>query len=611
MRRQARKEDLPPAKIKSIFSKSKPDGPITIVEGMTVRDFAEKMGTKAKDLIGLLVQKGVLATINHVMDLELAEEVAADLGIETMMVSYEEEIQLQQEASTEGDSGDKESRPPVVTIMGHVDHGKTTLLDAIRGTKVVDSEHGGITQHIGAYQVELAGKKISFVDTPGHEAFTMMRARGAKVTDIVVLVVAADDGVMPQTIEAIDHSRAAKVPIIVAVNKIDKNNANPDRVKKELAERDLVPEDWGGDTVMVPLSALKGEGIEDLLEMINLTSEMLELKAVKNSPAQGVVLESRREIGRGTVATVLVQSGTLKKGDIYVAGASWGRVRTMSDENGTRIQEAPPSTPVEITGFTDIPRASDPFQVLDNENEARRIAGYRKEEQRQRELAPTTGRISLDQLFDQLKAGEVKELPVVVKGDVQGSLEVLNDSMPKLSTEKVKIKIIHSSIGAITTNDVILASASNAIVVGFNVRPEKKATELAAKEQVDLRLYTVIYELYDEMKAAMVGLLDPTFKEVIKGVAEVREIFRIPKIGTIAGCHVVEGLVPRTADVRVLRDNVVVHEGSMGSLRRFKDDVSEVRTGFDCGIGLERFQDLKPRDLIEAFVREEVAATLE
>jgi len=596
------------------FKKAPPSGPVMITEGMTLRDFSEKLGVKSRDLIKALVARGIMANINHVLPIELAQELARDLGVETMVVSFEEEVQLRegQKGSPEPEAAAKARAPrgPVVTIMGHVDHGKTSLLDAIRSSKVTESEFGGITQHIGAYQVEVNGKQIVFVDTPGHEAFTMMRARGAKVTDIVVLVVAADDGVMPQTIEAIDHARAAKVPIVVAINKMDKSNANPDRVKKELSDRGLTPEDWGGDTVTVPISALKKEGISDLLEMILLTADILELKANPELAAQGVVLEARKEVGRGIIATVLVQNGTLKVGDLFVTGATWGRVRSMSDDLGRRTKEAAPATPVEVTGFNDVPDAGDLLQVVADEAQARTIAEFRADEARQRDLIPTQGRMSLEQLFGRIQDGEVKELPVVLKADVQGSVEVLRDALPKVNTDKVRVNVIHSGVGAISTNDVLLASASKAIVVGFNVRPEKTAVELAEKEEVDIRLHTVIYELIDELKLAMTGLLSPTYREVSAGRAEVRDTFKVPKVGTVAGCHVIEGVIPRTAGVRLLRDNRVIYEGKIASLRRFKDDVSEVRMGFDCGIGLDRFQDVKPGDTIEAYVREEVAAVL-
>ncbi len=454
------------------------------------------------------------------------------------------------------------------------------------------------------------GRKVVFLDTPGHEAFTMMRARGSKVTDIVVLVVAADDGVMPQTIEAIDHAKAAGVPIVVAINKMDKANANPDRVKKELADHELLVEDWGGDIVAVPISALKGEGIDELMEMLVLTADLLELKAAPDVPGQGAVLEARKEIGRGTVATVLVQNGTLRVGDSFVCGATYGRVRSMVNDVRERLQEAGPATPVEVAGFSDVPEAGDLLQVVADESKAREIAEHRQEQVRKRELQPTTGKLSLDQLFDRIQEGEVKELPVVVKADVQGSVEVLKDALVKLSTEKVRVEVIHSAVGAISSNDVLLASASDAIIIGFNVRPERKATELAEKEDVEIRLHTVIYELTDELKKAMLGLLEPEFKEVTRGRAEVREIFKVPRIGTVAGCHVVDGVISRNASVRLLRDNVVVFTGRISSLKRFKDDASEVRSGFDCGISLEGYQDIKPGDEIEAFEKEEVAQTL-
>jgi len=594
------------------FKADAPTEPITVAEGMSVREFAEKLGVKSKDLIKLLFKRGIMANINHVLEVDLAVEVAEAVGVSAMAVTFEEEVQLRQEQELEGagHGEGKTPRGPVVTIMGHVDHGKTTLLDATRSSRITESEHGGITQHIGAYKVMYKDQPIVFVDTPGHEAFTLMRARGAKVTDIVILVVAADDSVMPQTIEAIDHARAADVPILVAINKVDKANANLDRVKKDLAAHGLAPEDWGGDTVTVPMSALNGEGVDDMLEMILLTAEILELKASPALPAQGIVIEARKDPGRGNVTTVLIQDGSLSVGDSFVSGSTWGRVRSMSDDLGERDEKAGPATPVEVTGFNELPGAGDALQVVEKESEARSIAEFRRQEQRRRELAPTAGKISLDQLFSQIKTGDVKELPIVLKADVQGSLEVLKDTLTKLSTDAVKIQIIHTAVGAITTNDVILASASKGIIIGFNVRPEKNAIAMADQEAVDLRLHTVIYQLTDEVQQAMTGLLDPTFKEVTRGRADVREIFSVPKIGVIAGCHVVEGVIPRNAEVRLLRDNVVVHQGNLASLRRFKEDASEVRTGFDCGIRLERYQDIKPGDVIEAFVQEKVAATL-
>jgi translation initiation factor IF-2 len=613
-RRAQRKEDEEREGGKLLtFKKAPPQGTVMIGEGMTLREFAEKLGVKARDLIKALFDRGILANINQVIEPELAQQLAKDLGVDTMVVSFEEEVQLKEELAgserAEPVEG-KVPRAPVVTIMGHVDHGKTSLLDVIRSSKVTETEFGGITQHIGAYHVDVNGRQVVFLDTPGHEAFTMMRARGARVTDLVVLVVAADDGVMPQTVEAIDHARAAGVPIVVAINKIDKPNANPDRVKRELGERGLMPEDWGGDTVMVQVSALKKQGIQELLEMILLTADILELKANPEIRAQGAVLEARKEVGRGIVATVLVQNGTLGVGDLFVSGATWGRVRSMSDDLGRRAQKAGPSTPVEVTGFNDLPDAGDLLQVVEDESRARGIADYRAQEVRSRDLNPTQGRLSLEQLFDRIQEGEVKELPVVLKADVQGSVEVLREALVKINTDKVKLQVIHAGVGAISTNDVLLASASKAVVVGFNVRPERTAVELAEKEQVDIRLHTVIYELIDELRKAMTGLLEPTFREVASGRAEVRDIFKVPKVGTVAGCHVVEGVIPRQAAVRLVRDNRVVYEGKIASLRRFKDDVPEVRAGFDCGIGLDRFQDVKPGDFIEAYVREEVAPVL-
>ena len=610
-RRVLRKEDEEKDGGKVLtFKKDKPQGPVMVSEGMTLREFAEKLGVKVKDLMKALFDRGILANINQVLEPELAQELAKNMGVDIMIVSFEEEVQLREEMGGEQPEGGKVGRAPVVTIMGHVDHGKTSLLDAVRSSKITETEFGGITQHIGAYQVEVNGRRIVFVDTPGHEAFTMMRARGARVTDIVVLVVAADDGVMPQTVEAIDHARAAKVPIVVAINKIDKPNANLDRVKKELADRGLIPEDWGGDTVMVPLSALKREGIPDLLEMILLTADILDLKSNPEILAQGAVLEARKEVGRGIVATVLVQNGTLKVGDVFVSGATWGRVRSMSDDLGNRAQEAGPATPVEVTGFQDVPDAGDLLQVVEDESKARGIAEFRAQEERRRGLAPSQARMSLEQLFGRIQEGEVKELPVVLKADVQGSVEVLKEALGKASTDKVKVSVLHSGVGAISTNDVLLASASKAIIIGFNVRPERGAADLAEKEEVEIRLHTIIYELIDELRKAMTGLLEPTFREVASGRAEVREVFKVPRVGVVAGSHVIEGVIPRSAAIRLLRDNRVIYEGKIASLRRFKDDASEVRTGFDCGIGLDRFQDFKPGDIIEAYTREEVAPVL-
>jgi translation initiation factor IF-2 len=500
-------------------------------------------------------------------------------------------------------------RAPVVTVMGHVDHGKTSLLDAIRETKVAAGEAGGITQHIGAYRVESRGTPIVFLDTPGHEAFTLMRARGAAATDIVVLVVAADDGVMPQTVEAIDHARAAKVPIVVAINKIDKPNANVERVKKELGDRGVLLESWGGDVPSVEVSALKKQGIDQLLEIIRLVAEIQELKADPGAVARGVVIEARREAGRGNVATVLVQSGTLKIGDVFYAGSVSGRLRAMSDENGNRLAEAGPSTPVEVMGFEELPAAGDTIQVVENEIRARQIVSFRKEKNREQAMA-STSKTSLEALFSRIQQGGVKDLAIILKTDVMGSAEVLSSTLKKLSTEQVKVTVLHAGVGAINVNDVLLASASGAIIIGFNVRPEKKAETEAEKAGVDIRLYTVIYNITDDIRKAMEGLLEPTLKEVNRGRAEVRNTFQVPKVGVVAGCYVTEGTIPRSAGVRLLRDNRVVYEGKIASLRRFKDDVSEVKNGFECGIGLERYQDIKVGDVIEAFSTEKVAGVL-
>ncbi|HZI51782.1 MAG TPA: translation initiation factor IF-2, partial [Terriglobia bacterium] len=495
-------------------------------------------------------------------------------------------------------------RPPVVTIMGHVDHGKTSLLDAIRKSRVTEQEHGGITQHIGAYQVKVKDRKVTFLDTPGHEAFTLMRARGAKVTDIVVLVVAADDGVMPQTIESINHTRAAKVPFVVAINKIDKPGVNVERVKRELSEQGLLAEDWGGETVTVEVSAKTGKNLDLLLEMIALVADIQNLKADPNLPASGVVLEAKIDKGRGNVATVLVQNGTLKVGDNFVAGAVYGKVRAMFDEHSEAVKEAAPSTPVEVLGLQGLPLAGDSFQSVDDEK-ARQVSQYRQEKLRETAMSKTS-RLTLDQLHRQLAEGETKEVAIVLKCDVQGSQEALSEMLGKLSTDKVKVRILHSSVGAITETDVLLAAASNAIIVGFNVRPERKAAELATREKVDVRLHTIIYNVVDEIKRAMTGMLEPIIKETRLGAAEVRNTFRVPKVGTIAGSYVTDGKVTRNAQLRLLRDNVVIFEGKIASLKRFKDDASEVTKGYECGIGIQNFNDVKVGDIIEAFITEKV-----
>jgi translation initiation factor IF-2 len=613
-RRRRQDEDqasAPPRPTRSVQFRDgeKPEGPIILSEMVTARELAEKLNVTAKDLLGLLIQKGVMVTTNQSLPHELAEEICADLGIDAMVASAEDLIDFEREEGDEA-SGPLLPRPPVVTVMGHVDHGKTSLLDAIRSSRVAEQEAGGITQHIGASRITTAdGRRVVFVDTPGHEAFTQMRARGAQVTDIVVLVVAADDGVMPQTREAINHARAANVPLIVAINKIDKANANPDRVKQQLAENDILVEDWGGEVPSVAVSAKKKQGISDLLDMILLVAELRDLKAAAEGAARGVVLEARKEKGRGTVATVLIQQGVLEVGDFFFCGSTWGRVRAITDDAGARIDSAGPSDPIEITGFEGVPAAGDVLQATEGEARAVEVASFRS--QRDREEGLTGNRkVSLDTLFDQMAESETRELNVVIKADVQGSVEVLRETLISLGTEKVKINVLHGSVGAITTNDVMLASASNAIIVGFAVRPERTARELAESEQVDIRLYTVIYDLVDDVKKAMVGLLEPEYREEELGRAEVREVFKVPKVGAIAGSHVIEGVITRTAKVRLLRDNVVIYEGEMASLRRFKDDASEVRLGFDCGIGLERYQDIKVGDIIEAYRMIEIAPEL-
>jgi translation initiation factor IF-2 len=588
---------------------------ITITEGISVKDLAEKLDIRVKDVISRLLGRGVFATVNQTLDAELASEMARFFGAETNVITFEEQASKEIDAAvTEDTSVEVVPRPPVVTIMGHVDHGKTTLLDAIRLTNVAGGEAGGITQHIGAYKVRIVdtaspafGREIVFLDTPGHEAFTRMRSRGAKATDIVVLVVAADDGVMPQTLEAIDHAHAAEVPIIVAVNKIDKPEALPDRVKKQLADRGLMPEDWGGKTVFVDVSAKKKTNLNLLMEMIALVADLGELKATPERAATGVVLEAKLDRGRGPVATVLVQNGTLRAGDNFVVGNVYGKVRAMFDDRGAALQEAPPSTPVEILGMEGLPQAGDQFVVVADRDKARGISEYREQKAREAMLAKSS-RVSLEGLAEQIKTAGTKELNIILKGDVQGSVEVLGDLLAKLSNEKVRLKVLRSGVGAITETDVLLASASNAIIIGFNVRPERKAQELAEQEEVDIRLHSIIYELQDEIKRAMTGLLEPTIKETYQGRAEVLETFRIPKVGTIAGCRVTDGLIKRDSEVRLLRDNVVVFKGKIGSLRRFKDDAKEVTNGMECGISISNYGDIKARDVIEAFVTERIAA---
>ena len=576
---------------------------ITITEGVSIKELSEKLGVRAKDVLKKLLEKGIFATINQTLDSETATEIARGFGAEVKVISYEEEVFRDEEE--EDRKEDLVPRAPVVTVMGHVDHGKTSLLDAIRETTVASGEAGGITQHIGAYEVETQGRKIVFLDTPGHEAFTLMRARGAKVTDVVVLVVAADDGVMPQTLEAINHARAAQVPILVAINKIDKPDAMPDRVKKQLADRGLAPEDWGGDTVLVEVSAKQRQNLDLLLEMILLVADMQSLKANPERLASGTVLEAKLDKGRGPVATIIVQNGTLRVGESFIIGAIYGKIRAMFNDRGSPITQAPPSTPVEILGLEDVPQAGDRLQAIEDTTKARQIAAHRQTKLREAALAKSA-RLTLEQLHAQMEAGEVKELALIIKADVQGSVEVLSDTLGKLGNERVKTKVIHAGVGAITETDVLLASASNAVIVGFNVRPERKANDLAQLENVDIRLHTVIYEVVEEIKKAMSGLLSAVFKEIMQGRAEVRDTFRISKVGTIAGCYVQEGKVTRESRVRVLRDNVVVHEGHVRSVRRFKEDVPEVKFGTECGISVENFNDIKVGDVLEAYTVERV-----
>ena len=580
---------------------------VQITEGITIRELAEKLDVRAKELLKVLLDKGIFASINQALDVPTATQLAESFAGVVSVVSFEEEMVL--EVAKEETKENLKPRPPVVTVMGHVDHGKTSLLDAIREADVAAGEAGGITQHIGAYKVQVNNRSVVFVDTPGHEAFTRMRARGAKVTDIVVLVVAADDGVMPQTKEAIDHAKAANVSIVVAVNKIDKPEAQPERVKRQLTDLGLMPAEWGGETEFVEVSAKQKKGIEKLLEILLLVADLRELKANPNAPASGTVLESRVDKGRGPVATVLVQNGTLRASDFFICGAVFGKVRAMFDDRGRPVKEAPPSTPVEVLGLQGVPEAGDHFQVTD-EAKARHIVDYRQSKQRDAALlARSTGaRITLDQLHEQLKAGEVKELPIVIKADVQGSVEVLSEMLPKLSTDQVKLKIIGSGVGAVSENDVLLASASGAIIIAFGVRPERKAADLAQQEGVDIRTHSIIYEVSDEIKKAMEGLLEPVFQETYLGRAEVRNTFRVKGSGTVAGCYVTDGVLKRDAQVRVLRDGTVIYTSKLSSLKRFKDDASEVRTGFECGAGIANFNDVKVGDILECFNVQKLSA---
>ncbi|GAX90568.1 translation initiation factor IF-2 [Effusibacillus lacus] len=571
---------------------------------MTVGELSKLIKREPSEVIKKLLFLGIMATINQEIDTDAIELVANDFGIEVVIKEPVDEEALDM-LIEEADPSKLEERPPIVTIMGHVDHGKTTLLDAIRETNVTAQEAGGITQHIGAYQVEINGKKITFLDTPGHAAFTTMRARGAQVTDITILVVAADDGVMPQTVEAINHAKAANVPIIVAVNKMDKPDANPDRVRQELTEHGLVAEEWGGDTIFVPISAKKKEGLEHLLEMILLVAEMAELKADPSARPRGTVIEAELDKGRGPVATVLVQNGTLKVGDVVVAGKTFGKVRAMVNDRGRRVKEAGPSGPVEILGLNDVPSAGDLFVVYDDERKARALAEKRIAKERQEQLGAQS-RVTLEDLYKQIQEGEVKELNVIIKADVQGSVEALTGSLEKIDVAGVRVRVIHKGVGAVTESDILLATASNAIVIGFNVRPEPNAARMAESEKVDIRLYRVIYEAIEELESAMKGMLDPEFKEVIQGRVEVRQTFKVSKVGTIAGCYVTDGKITRNSQVRVLRDGIVIFEGKLDSLKRFKDDVREVASGYECGLTVENFNDIKEGDVIEAFVMEAV-----
>ena len=576
-----------------------------IPENITVKELAEKLGKSGAEIVKCLMKKGIMAAINQSVDFDTAVSVGEEYNV---IFEIEKEKDIFEEAfkQEEEDESLLESRPPVVVVMGHVDHGKTSLLDAIRHSHVTSSEAGGITQHIGAYTVQINGNPITFLDTPGHEAFTAMRMRGAQITDIAVLVVAADDGVMPQTIEAINHAKAAGVEVIVAINKMDKPSANPDRVKQELVEYGLVAEDWGGNTICVPVSAVTKDGIDTLLEMIILTAEMMELKANPNKPARGAIIEAQLDKGRGPVATVLVQEGTLNVGDPIVAGAAHGKIRAMMDDKGRRVKKAGPSKPVEILGLSEVPAAGDSFYVASSEKQARQLAESVVAKSRKDMLKDTPQKVSLDDLFNQIQSGSVKELNIVVKADVQGSVEAVKQSLEKLSNEEVRIRIIHGGVGAITESDVMLASASNAIVIGFNVRPEPSAKTFADEEKVDIRLYRVIYNAIEDITAAMKGMLDPVYEEKVIGHAEVRQLFKASGVGTIAGSYILDGKFTRTAKVRLLRDNIVVYEGELESLKRFKDDVKEVNAGYECGLVFKKFNDLKEGDIAEAYIMVEV-----
>jgi len=592
-----------------------PEGEVIVQRGSTAQEVGPKLNRSAADVVRFLLQQGEMVTATQSLSDDMIELFVAELGAEVRLVDpgEEKEAELQAKYFDDEDTDDESllrPRPPVVTVMGHVDHGKTLLLDRIREANVVASEAGGITQHIGAYQVDYQGQLITFIDTPGHEAFTAMRARGAEVTDIVILVVAADDGVMPQTIEAINHAKAAEVPIIVALNKIDREDADPTRAMQQLADQGLVPEQWGGDVIMVEVSALQRLGIDDLLEQVLLVAELEELVANPEGRARGVVLEANLDVGRGPVATVIVQKGTLRVSDTIVAGAAWGRVRALLDDRGDAVKEALPSTPVQVLGFGDVPAAGDEFRVTDKEKSARDIAELREQRYRSADLRKTSSATGtgakLEDIFEQIQRGETATLNLVLKADVQGSLEAVTESLRKLERDEVKLSFVHRAVGGITENDVTLAAASNATIIGFNVRPDRNGRELAEAQDVEIRTYEIIYKLIEDIESAMVGMLAPEYEEVITGEAEVREIFRIPRVGAVAGCYVRSGVVTRGSRVRFLRDGVIIWKGSITSLKRFKEDVREVQTGFECGIGLSNNQDLRPGDIIETYEEREI-----
>lgn len=577
---------------------------IEIGKTITVKELAEKLNKPVNDVIKTLIFTGVMAAINQEIDFETAEKVAEKY--EVAVYEKEEENTLEEfEEETDVEEENLAKRPPIITVMGHVDHGKTSLLDAIRKSKVTSTEAGGITQHIGAYTVEVNGETLTFLDTPGHEAFTAMRARGAQITDVVILVVAADDGIMPQTVEAINHCKAANVPMIVAINKMDREGANPDRVKQELTEHGLVVEDWGGDIIAVPVSAKTRENIDTLLEMVLLTSEMQELKADAGRKAKGTVVEAKLDKGRGAVATLLVQNGTLHMGDSIIVGSTYGRIRAMFDDSGKKIKLAGPSIPVEVLGLSEVPAAGDRFTVVKDEKTARNMAEARKEKIRQESFA-TSHRVSLEDLYSQIKEGSVKELSVIVKADVQGSVEAIKASLEKLSTDDVKVRVIHGAVGAISETDITLAAASNAIVIGFNVRPDNNAVAASERDGVEVKTYRVIYDAIEDIKSAMIGMLDPEYKEVVLGTAEIRATYKISNVGTIAGGYVLTGKLVRNADVRVIREGIVIFESKLASLKRFKDDVKEVNAGYECGFSVEKFNDIKEGDIIEAYTMEAV-----